>query len=91
MIKISPDKKVFITSDTHFAHKNICRGVTSWSLPDGSIPTDQTRDFKTIEQLNESMPDKTIRVGVCRCMISEHNTREGQAKVARHFIQQTTQ
>jgi calcineurin-like phosphoesterase family protein len=55
MIKISPDKKVFITSDTHFAHKNICRGVTSWSLPDGSIPTDQTRDFKTIEQMNESI------------------------------------
>jgi calcineurin-like phosphoesterase family protein len=55
MIKISPDKKVFITSDTHFAHKNICRGVTSWSLPDGSVPIDQTRDFKTIEQMNESI------------------------------------
>ena len=55
MIKIDKDRKVFITSDTHFSHKNICRGVTSWSLPDGSVPTDQTRDFKTIEQMNESI------------------------------------
>jgi calcineurin-like phosphoesterase family protein len=55
MIKIDKDRKVFITSDTHFSHKNICRGVTSWSLPDGSVPIDQTRDFKTIEQMNESI------------------------------------
>jgi len=55
MIKIDKDRKVFVTSDTHFSHKNICRGVTSWHLPDGSVPTDQTRDFKTIEQMNESI------------------------------------
>ena len=55
MIKIDKDRKVFITSDTHFSHKNICRGVTSWHLPDGSVPIDQTRDFKTIEQMNESI------------------------------------
>ena len=55
MIKIDKDRKVFVTSDTHFSHKNICRGVTSWHLPDGSVPIDQTRDFKTIEQMNESI------------------------------------
>jgi calcineurin-like phosphoesterase family protein len=55
MIKIDKDRKVFITSDTHYGHKNICRGVTNWRLPDGSIPIDQTRDFKTIEQMNESI------------------------------------
>jgi calcineurin-like phosphoesterase family protein len=55
MIKIEKDRKVFVTSDTHYGHKNICRGVTAWRLPDGSIPEDQTRDFKTIEQMNESI------------------------------------
>jgi calcineurin-like phosphoesterase family protein len=53
MIKIDKDRKVWIISDTHYGHKNICRGVTGWRLPDGSIPIDQTRDFNTIEQMNE--------------------------------------
>ena len=30
MIKIEDDIKVWITSDTHYAHKNICRGVSNW-------------------------------------------------------------
>ena len=55
MIKIDKDRKVFVTSDTHYGHKNICKGVTAWRLPDGSIPIDQTRDFNTIEQMNESI------------------------------------
>lgn len=53
MIKIEKNRKVFITSDTHYGHKNICRGVTDWRLPDGGIPTEQTRDFDTIEEMNE--------------------------------------
>ena len=57
MIKIDKDRKVWITSDTHYGHKNICRGVTSWRLPDGSIPINKTRDFDTIEQMNESIVD----------------------------------
>jgi calcineurin-like phosphoesterase family protein len=55
MIKIEKNRKVFITSDTHYGHKNICRGVTEWRLPDGGIPMDQTRDFMTIEQMNETI------------------------------------
>ena len=53
MIKIEKNRKVYITSDTHYGHKNICRGVTDWRLPDGGIPMDQTRDFDTIEKMNE--------------------------------------
>ena len=53
MIKIDKDRKVWITSDTHFGHKNICRGVTAWRLPDGSVPISQTRDFDTIGEMNE--------------------------------------
>ena len=55
MIKIEKNRKVFITSDTHYGHKNICRGVTDWTLPDGGIPMDQTRDFDTIEKMNETI------------------------------------
>lgn len=60
MIKIQSDIKgrfpdVWITSDTHYGHKNICRGVTNWRLPDGSIPISQTRDFKSIEQMNDTI------------------------------------
>jgi calcineurin-like phosphoesterase family protein len=55
MIKIEKDRKVWVCSDSHFAHKNICRGVTEWRLPDGSVPLSQTRDFNTIEQMNETI------------------------------------
>jgi calcineurin-like phosphoesterase family protein len=55
MIKLNSNTKVFFCSDTHFSHKNICRGVTEWRLPDGSIPKSQTRDFQTIEQMNNAI------------------------------------
>jgi calcineurin-like phosphoesterase family protein len=55
MIKIDKERKVWVVSDSHYSHKNICRGVTEWRLPDGSIPISQTRDFDTIEQMNETI------------------------------------
>jgi len=55
--KILTTGKVFVTSDTHFGHKNICRGVTNWRTQDGQIPIDSTRDFQTIEQMNERLID----------------------------------
>lgn len=55
MIKIDKDRKVWVVSDSHYSHKNICRGVTEWRLPDGSVPIGQTRDFDTIEQMNETI------------------------------------
>ena len=55
MIKIDNNIKVWITSDTHYAHKNICRGVTKWRTSDGSIPIEQTRDFDTIEKMNSAI------------------------------------
>jgi calcineurin-like phosphoesterase family protein len=45
MIKLDYTQKIWITSDTHAYHKNICRGTTDWRLPDGSVPVKQTRDF----------------------------------------------
>ena len=55
MIKIDNNIKVWITSDTHYNHTNICRGVTNWRMPDGSIPESQTRDFDTLDKMNSSI------------------------------------
>jgi len=55
MLKIENDKKVWITSDTHYNHTNICRGVTKWRMPDGSIPESQTRDFINLDKMNASI------------------------------------
>ena len=55
MIKIDDNIKVWITSDTHYSHKNICRGVTNWRTPDGSIPEKQTRPFETIDKMNAAI------------------------------------
>lgn len=53
--KILTTGKVWITSDTHFGHKNIVRGVTNWRTQDGQIPVDSTRNFETIEHMNETL------------------------------------
>lgn len=55
--KILTTGKVWITSDLHFGHKNIVRGVTNWRTQDGQIPVDSVRDFETIEQMNERLID----------------------------------
>ena len=53
--KNNPEVNVWITYDTHFSHKNICRGTTAWRTQDGLIPISQTRDFTTIEKMNATI------------------------------------
>ena len=60
MIKIEKNNdgkfpEVWIFSDPHYNHSNICRGTTNWRTMDGEIPEEQTRDFTTIEKMNESI------------------------------------
>jgi calcineurin-like phosphoesterase family protein len=55
--KLLTSGKVWVTSDTHFGHKNIVRGVTNWRTQDGEVPVGSTRDFQTIEQMNERLVD----------------------------------
>ena len=47
--------EVWIFSDPHYNHSNICRGTTNWRTVEGEIPIEQTRDFATLEKMNESI------------------------------------
>ena len=42
---------IWFTADTHYGHKNIVRGVSSWSNKSGC------RDFDTIASMNDAMVD----------------------------------
>jgi len=56
MMKIKLNKgRIFFTSDTHYGHTNICRGVTNWRDKNGDVPMDTTRDFETLEQMNNKI------------------------------------
>jgi len=55
MLKIPNDRKVWVTSDTHYSHTNICRGITNWRLPNGDVPDKQTRPFETLDKMNASI------------------------------------
>jgi calcineurin-like phosphoesterase family protein len=57
MIKIDKNFKgdVWIFSDPHYNHTNICRGVTKWRLPNGDIPIKETRDFPSLQKMNSTI------------------------------------
>lgn len=44
------NKKYWFTSDTHYGHVNICRGISTWT---GRM--DSTRDFQTLNEMNEAI------------------------------------
>ena len=46
---------IWFTSDTHYNHNNICRGVTNWKHDDQSILEEATRDFPDLEAMNNSI------------------------------------
>ena len=52
-ITLKPNQNLFFTSDTHYGHTNICRGVSTWER---SGP-DKTRDFPTLEEMNQTIID----------------------------------
>lgn len=54
-INLEKGQNLFFTSDTHYNHKNICRGVSNWRNENGEIPVSQTRDFPDLEKMNSSI------------------------------------
>jgi len=55
--KILTTGNVWITSDTHYHHTNICRGITNWRTQDGKVPVDSTRDYLSIDLMNDAIVD----------------------------------
>jgi len=53
--KLMTSGTVWITSDTHYHHKNICRGVTNWRTQDGKIPVNSTRDFRDLDEMDAAI------------------------------------
>jgi calcineurin-like phosphoesterase family protein len=45
-------ENLWITSDTHYAHKNICRGVSEW---DWKSKPNSVRNFETLSQMNDTI------------------------------------
>jgi calcineurin-like phosphoesterase family protein len=54
-IKLNNEQKLWFTSDTHYNHKNICRGITGWRTEDNKIPISQTRDFNDLGHMNNTI------------------------------------
>ena len=48
-ITLRGEQRLFFTSDTHYAHTNLCTGTTKWG------PGNRTRDFKTLSQMNDAI------------------------------------
>lgn len=46
----TPAQNIWFTSDTHYAHKNICRATTSWTDAERL-----TRDFKSLDEMNANI------------------------------------
>jgi calcineurin-like phosphoesterase family protein len=52
-LTVKEGQNIFFTSDTHYNHKNICRGVSNWKDLNGNVPINQTRDFQSLENMND--------------------------------------
>lgn len=54
MLKFSDELNLWVTSDTHYNHKNICGGITAWRDKDNNIPKG-VRNFTTLEEMNNQI------------------------------------
>lgn len=54
-ITLQTHQNIFFTSDTHYAHSNICYATTKWTDPS------KTRDFKSLDAMNSSIVSEINR------------------------------
>ena len=55
---LNKGQRIFLTSDSHYSHSNLCRATSSW------IDESKTRDFKSLNQMNSVLVDSiNSRVG----------------------------
>lgn len=50
-------KNIWFTSDTHYGHRNIVRGTSSWAQFEEGSSHQSTRDFDTLEEHNQTLID----------------------------------
>lgn len=50
-IQLRKGQGLYFTSDTHYGHTNICRGISRWPGGRG------TRDYQTLEEMNRDLVD----------------------------------
>jgi calcineurin-like phosphoesterase family protein len=48
-ITLKNSQRLWFTSDTHYSHVNICRGISKWE------PNRGQRDFETLEEMNDTL------------------------------------
>lgn len=46
---IEENKNIYFSSDSHYGHKNLCRGTSNWNNLDG------TRNFNTVKEMNDTI------------------------------------
>ena len=61
-IELELGQRLFLFSDPHYNHKNICRGVSNWRNKDGKVPIESTRDFKSLDHMNDAIVNNINRV-----------------------------
>jgi calcineurin-like phosphoesterase family protein len=71
-IKINTGQQIYFTSDTHYAHKNICRSVSNWRDANGDVPIHNTRDFKSLDHMND-------------CIVNSINSMVGEDDILFHL------
>jgi calcineurin-like phosphoesterase family protein len=71
-VKIDIGQQIYFTSDTHYAHKNICRSVSNWRDANGDVPIHNTRDFKSLDHMND-------------CIVNSINSMVGEDDILFHL------
>jgi len=59
-IELQKGQRLFFTSDTHYAHSNICSATTKWESS-----SNLTRDFSTLDHMNATLANNI------NCMVGE--------------------